>query len=96
MESLLLKKTEEENEGYILYDYRKKYRVRHLLSDRVALKELLESLNILKQDYLYQTYIPLLKVNERPFDVRIVMQKYKLNKWECLGLNVGLQVKTRN
>lgn len=56
------------------------------MSDPIALHELLESFNIQKQDYLYQTYIPLLKVNERPFDVRIVMQKYELNKWKCSGI----------
>ena len=58
----------------------------HLLSDDVTLKVLLESLSILKQDYLYQTHIPLLKVNDRPYDVRVVMQKYQTNKWACTGI----------
>ena len=82
----IIEQNRERLDGFILYDYRNKYRVRHLLSDDVTLKVLLESLSILKQDYLYQTYIPLLEVNERPFDVRVVMQKLQTNKWECTGM----------
>src|SRR5690606_31056114 len=61
----IIEKNKEEQEGFILYDYRKKYRVRHIISDSIALHEMLESLDILKQDYLYQTHIALLKVNNR-------------------------------
>ncbi|MBS4203237.1 YheC/YheD family protein [Lederbergia citrea] len=82
----IIEKNKEELEGFILYDYRKKYRVRHLLSDSIAFHDMLESLGIFKQNYLFQTYIPLLNVNERPFDVRVVMQKYKKNKWVCSGI----------
>ena len=72
--------------GYMLYDYRKKYRVQHLIQDKHALIEMLKSLNILDRNYIFQTYIPLLKVNERPFDIRVVMQKANVKEWKCLGI----------
>ncbi|TXC92804.1 hypothetical protein FS935_00970 [Metabacillus litoralis] len=76
----------ENREGYVLYDYRKKYRIRHLIQDEKILMEMLDNLEICKQQYLYQTYISLLKVNERPFDVRVVMQKNKRMEWDCTGI----------
>jgi glutathione synthase/RimK-type ligase-like ATP-grasp enzyme len=81
---LELKKGEQEE--YILYDYRKKKRSLHVVQDPKALYEMLSELDIFKQAYLYQTYIPLLKVNHRLFDIRVVMQKKDINQWMCTGI----------
>lgn len=71
---------------YVLYDHRKGFRLKHLISDVAGLEEMLRSLNVLNEKYLYQTYIPLLKVNNRPLDVRVVMQKKNKEKWICSGI----------
>ncbi|WP_066320430.1 YheC/YheD family protein [Bacillus sp. FJAT-29814] len=76
----------ESGEGYILYDHRKGFRLQHLIPDAKGLEEMLSNLNIFHEKYLYQTYIPLLKVNNRPFDVRVVMQKYDKEDWICTGI----------
>ena len=75
-----------ESEGYILYDHRKGFRLQHLIPNAQGLEEMLSSLNIFHEKYLYQTYIPLLKVTNRPFDVRVVMQKYDKEHWICTGI----------
>ncbi|MBP3041812.1 YheC/YheD family protein [Bacillaceae bacterium Marseille-Q3522] len=82
----ILEKYLHQGEGYILHDYRKKIRVRHLIHDYKALIGMLKSLEILDQDYLFQKYIPLLKVKNRSFDVRVVMQKANISKWICTGI----------
>jgi glutathione synthase/RimK-type ligase-like ATP-grasp enzyme len=72
--------------GYSLYDYRSMTKVQHRLKDIEGLQALLEEIGILNQEYLFQTYIPLLKVNNRALDVRVVMQKYNQRKWHCTGI----------
>jgi len=72
--------------GLILYDYRNNTKVQHTITDMAGLQKLLDEFGILNQEYLYQTYIPLLKVNNRAFDVRVVMQKYNKFKWLCSGI----------
>jgi hypothetical protein len=77
----------EVNEGEIsLTDYRESEKVHRQFTMAEDLKIYLEQTGILKQDYIYQTYISLLKVENRPFDVRIVMQKYNKMKWFCTGI----------
>ncbi|MEH7082978.1 YheC/YheD family protein [Neobacillus drentensis] len=75
-----------EFEGFSLFDYRTNTKVQHRRKDIEGLQALLEEIGILDQDYLYQTYIPLLKVNNRALDVRVVMQKYNKRKWQCTGI----------
>ncbi|WP_223282737.1 YheC/YheD family endospore coat-associated protein [Neobacillus kokaensis] len=75
-----------EQGNYVLYDYRKGFRLQHLIPDVTGLAEMLRSLNVLNEKYLYQTYIPLLKVDNCPFDVRVVMQKQNKEHWICSGI----------
>lgn len=75
-----------ELEGFNLYDYRTNKKVKHIRKDLEGLQALFEEIGILHQEYLYQTYIPLLKVNNRALDVRVVMQKYNKSKWQCTGI----------
>nr|WP_263325969.1 YheC/YheD family protein [Neobacillus sp. Marseille-Q6967] len=82
----ILEMNSAEQQGYTLYDLRKEFRLRHLIPDAKGLEEMLKNLKIVNNQYLYQTYIPLLKINNRPFDVRVVMQKYDLNNWKCSGI----------
>ncbi|MEH6906504.1 YheC/YheD family endospore coat-associated protein [Neobacillus drentensis] len=75
-----------ETEGFSLFDYRNMTKVEHRLKDKEELQALLEEMGIFDQEYLFQTYIPLLKVNNRSLDVRVVMQKYNKRKWQCSGI----------
>ncbi|MEH7484052.1 YheC/YheD family protein, partial [Neobacillus drentensis] len=76
----------DETEGFSLYDYRNMTKVQHRLKDKEGLQVLLKEFGIFNQEYLFQTYIPLLKVNNRALDVRVVMQKYNKGKWQCTGI----------
>lgn len=82
----ILEKNEKQDDGYILYDHQNECILRHLIPDNKGLEEMLMKLNILNKQYLYQTYIPLLKINNRPLDVRVVMQKYDIKSWKCSGI----------
>lgn len=75
-----------EREGYLLNEYRKDFRIRHYISCEAALEEMLKNLGVFNKDYLFQKYISLLQVEGRPFDVRVVMQKYDIRKWQCSGI----------
>jgi glutathione synthase/RimK-type ligase-like ATP-grasp enzyme len=81
-----LEKNQKPAEGYILYEHQNEFLLRHLIPDTKALEEMLKKLNLLNKQYLYQTYIPLLKINNRPLDVRVVMQKYAIKSWKCSGI----------
>lgn len=82
----ILEKNQNQDDGYILYDHQNEFILRHLIPDNKRLEEMLKKLNILNKKYLYQTYIPLLKINNRPLDVRVVMQKYDIKSWKCSGI----------
>ncbi|MFJ5760056.1 YheC/YheD family protein [Neobacillus sp. NPDC093182] len=82
----ILEKNQKQDDGYILYDHQNEFILRHLIPDNKRLEEMLKKLNILNKQYLYQTYIPLLKINNRPLDVRVVMQKYDIKSWKCSGI----------
>lgn len=75
-----------EQEGFLLYEYRKNFRIRHHVSSSAALEEIMGNLGVFNKDYLFQRHIPLLQVDQRPFDVRVVMQKYDIRKWQCSGI----------
>lgn len=83
---ILILEFDKQSGGYCIFDYRGKYRVRHLLQDDNSLKEWLLNLDLHKHDYLYQTYISLLKVDDQPLDIRIVMQKDDWRSWKCSGI----------
>lgn len=83
---LILEKNQDHDDGYILYDHQNELILRHLIPDNKGLEEMIKKLNILNKQYLYQTYIPLLKINNRPLDVRVVMQKYDKKSWKCTGI----------
>jgi glutathione synthase/RimK-type ligase-like ATP-grasp enzyme len=82
----ILEKNQKHDDGYILYDHQNDFILRHLIPDNKGLEEILKKLNILNKKYLYQTYIPLLKINNRPLDVRVVMQKNDIKSWKCSGI----------
>jgi hypothetical protein len=82
----ILERPKDGSGEYILYDYSNKNRSLHTAHDSEELKEILNGLDLFKQAYLYQTYIPLLRVNDRLFDIRVVMQKTNSNQWTCTGI----------
>jgi glutathione synthase/RimK-type ligase-like ATP-grasp enzyme len=71
---------------FIFLDYRNMKKVEQRLKNKESLQALLKEIGIFEQEYLFQTYIPLLKVNNRSLDVRVVMQKYNKRKWQCSGI----------
>ncbi len=81
----LLGETVGKDKEYLVYDYREKFDIRHHLNKGMLL-ELLKQSDILDINYLYQEYIPLMRVNNCAFDVRIVMQKNEEFKWGCSGI----------
>lgn len=76
----------EKGHGFILTDYNFSPKVHHHIKDLQEFEGILKKLNVIHNGYLYQTYIPLLKVHNRSFDVRVVMQKYNRNRWLCTGI----------
>ncbi|MBU8879972.1 YheC/YheD family protein [Bacillus sp. FJAT-29790] len=83
-------------ERFILTDFSKKIRVRHFFNEAKSLVELLIRLDVISLNYLYQTYIPLLKLEERPLDVRVVMQKYDPETWGCSGIECRVAGKNQD
>jgi glutathione synthase/RimK-type ligase-like ATP-grasp enzyme len=77
---------ESEKNGLFLTDYSLSVKRRYKASNFEDLYQMLRELGVHEQSYLYQTYIPLLKVSDRSFDVRVVMQKYKNMNWICSGI----------
>jgi hypothetical protein len=77
---------ESEENGFFLTDYSQSVKSGYKSSNYQDICKLLRELGVHEQSYLYQTYIPLLKVFNRSFDVRVVMQKYNDMKWICSGI----------
>lgn len=82
----ILEKHDKDADVFNLFEYNFGSKVCHTLIGAKELYNKLSDLNILDRDYLYQTYIPLLKIQENPFDVRVVMQKYQKGNWKCSGI----------
>ncbi|WP_044337149.1 YheC/YheD family endospore coat-associated protein [Rossellomorea aquimaris] len=77
---------EYKSEVFYLHESSNKLKLCHSISTPQGLYDKLVELNVFSYPYLYQTYIDLLKIEGRPFDVRVVMQKTEEDKWICSGI----------
>jgi hypothetical protein len=77
---------EYKSEVFYLHESSNKLKLCHSITTPQALYDKLFELNVFSYPYLYQTYIDLLKIEGRPFDVRVVMQKIEEDKWKCSGI----------
>lgn len=72
---------------YVLTDYRdNKSDSKKSLQNAESLRKMLEENNILNKKYICQQFISLAKIDNAPFDVRILMQKDESCNWRCSGM----------
>lgn len=83
---LILEQVEKPKKGYLVHDCRSRQVMIHYFKTADALWEMLNRSDLFTGDYLYQDYIGLMKVNDRPFDVRVVMQQTESLQWQCTGM----------
>lgn len=72
--------------SYKVLDYRDKEVKEIALLNDEALKEFFDNNKELFHEYLVQKYLALAKIDDSPFDIRVVMQKAKSLEWECSGI----------
>lgn len=75
-----------EEVGYKISDYRGSEAVQIKLGSESALKDFFENNKCFFNKYLMQKHLALAKIEGSPFDIRVVMQKEKLNQWKCSGI----------
>ncbi len=71
---------------YRVIDFRCKNPMVYELYNDWLLKNFFDVYQDLFDKYLIQKYLPLSKVNNSPFDIRVVMQKRPDQKWGCTGI----------
>jgi glutathione synthase/RimK-type ligase-like ATP-grasp enzyme len=60
--------------------------VRKIMNQKELDQYLSKLIHSNKMQFICQNYIPLAKVDELPFDVRVIMHKNLANEWECNGI----------
>lgn len=82
----ILEQVENKGKGYLIHDCRRKQVMLHYFKTADALWAMLNRAGLFNKHYLFQDYIQLMKVSNRPFDVRVVMQKNEFLEWQCTGI----------
>jgi len=77
---------EKEDSAYKIIDYRVGQPIISILHDDESLKRFFDENQMFFNNYLIQKYLPLAKIDDSIFDVRVVMQKHKENVWGCTGI----------
>jgi len=72
--------------AYKIIDYRFKQPVITMLDNAETLKLFFDENKMFFNNYLIQKYLPLAKIGDSIFDIRVVMQKQKANVWGCTGI----------
>jgi hypothetical protein len=72
--------------GCKIADYRYKYPIFSEFYDDESIKNFFDANQEFFDKYLIQKYIPLAKIGESLFDIRVVMQKQKDKAWGCTGI----------
>ncbi len=72
--------------GYIFTDYRNKGSKTVRLEDHQALDSFFSMNADLFSRYLVQKYLPLARIDDSLFDIRVVMQKGGDRTWDCSGI----------
>ncbi|WP_162800329.1 YheC/YheD family protein [Oceanobacillus zhaokaii] len=76
-------------ETFLLFDYSNGVLLKTIV-DNIKLQEFLRSGNFLNGNYIAQPYINLAKINNSPWDIRVVMQKNRKKQWQCNGIECRL------
>ncbi len=71
---------------YKISDYRREIPIVSEFCDDEALKNFFADNQNLFSKYLIQKYLPLAKIGNSPFDIRVVMQKQPDKAWGCTGI----------
>lgn len=79
---IILKKSD----AYKVYDYRNKHPLEIDFNSENDLKLFFDYNKDFFKDYLVQKYINLAKINNRVYDIRVVMQKVNNPTWQCSGI----------
>lgn len=77
---------EKNDKAYKIIDYRYKQPIISVLGNNEALEGFYYINQNLFNNYIIQKYIPLAKLKNSLFDIRIVMQKTKDKRWACSGI----------
>lgn len=77
---------EKEDFAYKIIDYRFGQPITSLLESSELLERFFSKNQGFFENYLIQKYLPLAKIGDSVFDVRVVMQKHKNNVWGCTGI----------
>lgn len=70
---------------YKIIDYRSRNPITCVLDDQFALEKFFDLNQMFFEKYLIQKQLNLAKIGDSVFDIRVVMQKTKLQTWECTG-----------
>ncbi len=70
-----------------IHDYR---RLTDFRIPASRLKEYLEEGQYLRRDYIVQPHLDLARIDGTPWDIRVVMQKNRMNRWVCNGIECRL------
>jgi len=77
---------------YKISDYRYKNPLISVLPDSEALENFFTLNQSLFDKYLIQKYLPLARIGNSLFDVRVVMQKMKDKSWGCTGIECRVSI----
>lgn len=80
-------------DGYKVSDYRGKEAVELEFKDEEGLRDFFKENTSFFSRYLVQKHLSLAKIDEAPFDIRVVMQKEKSNSWQCSGIECRVAAK---
>ncbi|MDR3645336.1 MAG: YheC/YheD family protein, partial [Clostridia bacterium] len=72
--------------GYRITDYRPRQPVVSELTDEQALEQFFAKNPGFFSNYLIQRYLPLARIGDSLFDIRVVMQKHPDRTWGCTGI----------
>jgi hypothetical protein len=71
---------------YKVSDYRYKSPIVSILNDKESFEKFISLNENLLKNYIIQQYLPLARIGNSLFDVRVVMQKRKGNQWQNTGI----------
>lgn len=71
----------------VIHDYR---RYNDFTISRSQLEDYLQEGKYLKSEYIIQPFLNLARIEGRPWDIRVVMQKNGWNQWVCNGIECRL------
>ena len=77
---------EKVDSAYKITDYRNRYPITSYLHGQYSLEDYFNQNQDFFNKYLIQRYLNLARIENSPFDIRVVMQKTKGKIWSCTGI----------